>query len=165
MIHIVKGFGVVNKAEVDVFLELSGFFYDPMDFGNLTSGSFAFSKSTLNIWKFSVLILLKPNLENFECYFARMWDECNCAVVWIFFGTAFLWDWNENWPFPMKRLSSVTYEVTKINADREKENAKGLHLCLYRKSPGGLETASVLTTDDIMTPSSWQISLSGQLFY
>ena len=65
----------------------------------------------------------------------------------------------------MKRLSSVTYEVTKINTDREKENAKGLHLCLYRKSPGGLETASVLTTDDITTPSSWQISLSGQLCY
>ena len=72
MIHIVKGFGVVNKAEVDVFLELSGFFYDPMDFGNLTSGSFAFSKSTLNIWKFLVHVLLKPHLENFECYFARM---------------------------------------------------------------------------------------------
>lgn len=65
----------------------------------------------------------------------------------------------------MKRLSSVIYKVTKINSDREKENAKGLHLCLYRKSPGGLETASVLTTDDIVTLSSWQISLSGQFCY
>jgi len=118
-----------------------------------------------SIWKFTVHILLKPGLENFEHYFTSVWDECNCAVVWVFFGIAFLWDWNENWPFPMKRLSSVIYKVTKINSDREKENAKGLHLCLYRKSPGGLETASVLTTDDIVTLSSWQISLSGQFCY
>ena len=97
----VKGFSVVNEAEVDVFLELSCFFYDATGPGNLISGSFAFSKSTLNIWKFSVLILLKPNLENFEHYFASMWDECNSAGIWTFFGTAFLWDWNENWPFPV----------------------------------------------------------------
>ena len=58
-----------------------------------------FFKSSLNIWKFSVHKLLKPHLENFEHYFASVWDECNCAVVWTFFGTAFLWDWNENWPF------------------------------------------------------------------
>ena len=70
MIHRVKGFGVVNEAEVDVFLELSCFFNDPMDVGNLNSGSSAFSKSTLNIWKFTVHILLKPALENFEPYFA-----------------------------------------------------------------------------------------------
>ena len=69
VIHAVKGFGVVNKAEVDVFLELSGFFYDPMDVGNLIS---AFSKSSLNIWEFLVHILLKPHLENFEYYFASM---------------------------------------------------------------------------------------------
>ena len=72
VIHIVKGFGVVNKAEVDVFLELSCFFYDPMDVHNSISGSSAFSKSTLNIWKFSVHVLLKPILENFEHYFASM---------------------------------------------------------------------------------------------
>ena len=72
VIHTVKGFGVVNKAEVDVFLEFSCFFYDPMDVGNLISGSFAFSKSSLNIWKFSVHILLKPSLEDFEHYFASM---------------------------------------------------------------------------------------------
>ena len=63
---------------------------------NLISGSSAFSKSSLNIWKFTVHILLKPDLENFEHYFASLWDECNCAVVWTFFGIAFLWDWNEN---------------------------------------------------------------------
>ena len=74
-------------------------FYDPTDVGNLISGSSAFSKSTLNIWKFTVQVLLKPGLENFEHYFACVWDECNCAVVWTFFGIAFLWDWNENWPF------------------------------------------------------------------
>ena len=58
-------------------------------------------KSNLNIWKFMVHVLLKPGLENFEHYFANVWDECNCAVVWAFFGIAFLWDWNENWPFPV----------------------------------------------------------------
>ena len=72
MIHIVKSFGVVNKAEVDIFLELSCFFDDPMDVGNLISGSSAFSKSSLNIWKFTVHLLLKPGLENFEHYFAGM---------------------------------------------------------------------------------------------
>ena len=72
MIHIVKDFGVVNKAEVDVFLELSCFVDDPTDVGNLISGSSAFSKSSLNIWKFTVHILLKRGLENFEHYFLSM---------------------------------------------------------------------------------------------
>ena len=100
VIHTVKDFVIVNEAEVDVFLELFCFFSDPTDAGNFISGSFAFSKSSLNIWKFTVPILLKPGLENFEHYFADMWDECNCAVVWAFFDIAFLWDWKENWPFP-----------------------------------------------------------------
>ena len=77
------------------------FFYDPTDVGNLISVSSAFTKSSLNIWKFSVHVLLKPGLENFEHYFASMWDECNCVAVWELFGIAFLWDWNENWPFPV----------------------------------------------------------------
>ena len=72
VIHTVKGFSVVNEAEVDVFLELSCFFYDPADVDNLISGSSAFSKSSLNIWKLSVHILLKPSLENFEHYFTSM---------------------------------------------------------------------------------------------
>ena len=72
-----------------------------MDVGNLISGSSAFSKSSSNIWKFTVCILFKPGLENFEHYFASVWDKCNCAVVWAFFGIAFLCDWNENWPFPV----------------------------------------------------------------
>ena len=101
VIYTVKGFGIVNKAEVDIFLELSCFLDDPVDVGNLISGSTAFSKSILNIWKFMVHILLKPDLENFEHCFASLRDECNCVVVWAFFGIAFLWDWNENWPFPV----------------------------------------------------------------
>ena len=72
VIHTYKGFGVVNKAEVDVFLKLSCFFYDPMDVGNLVSGSTAFAKSSLDIWKFSIHKLMKPNLENFEHSFASM---------------------------------------------------------------------------------------------
>ena len=70
MIHTVKGFGIVKKADIDVFLELSCFFDDPADIGNLISGSSAFSKTSLNMWKFSVHILLKPGLENFEHYFS-----------------------------------------------------------------------------------------------
>ena len=70
MIHTVKGFGIVSKAKVDVFLDLSCFFNAPTDVGNLISGSSAFSKSVLNIWKFMVHVLLKPGLENFEYYFA-----------------------------------------------------------------------------------------------
>ena len=101
VIHTVKGFGIVSKTEVDVFLKLSCFFCDLTDVCNLISGSSAFSKTSLTIWKFIVHVLLKPGLENFEHYFASVWDECNCAVVWALFGIAFLWDWNENWPFPV----------------------------------------------------------------
>ena len=103
VIHTVKGFGIVNTAEVDVFLKLSCFFDDPVDVGNLIYGSSAFSKSCLNIWKFMFHILLKPGLENFEHHFTSMWDECNCVIVWAFLGIALLWDWNENWPFPVLR--------------------------------------------------------------
>ena len=101
VIHTVKGFGIVNKAEIVVFLELSCFFDDPANVGNLISGSSAFPKSNLNIWKFMVLVLLNPDLENFQHSFASLWAECNCAVVWAFFGIVLLWDWNENWPFPV----------------------------------------------------------------
>ena len=101
VIHTAKGFGIANKAEIDVFLELSCFFNDPADIANLISRASAFSKTSLNIWQFLVHILLKPGLENFEHYFTNMWDDCNCAVLWAFFGIAFLLDWSENWPFPV----------------------------------------------------------------
>src|SRR5574340_1034247 len=81
VIYTVKGFGIVNKAEIDVFLELSCFFYDPKDVGHLISGSSAFSKTSLNIWKFMVHVLLKPGLENFEHYFTSVRDEDRKSVV------------------------------------------------------------------------------------
>ena len=90
VIHTGKGFGIVDKAEINVFLELPCFLNDPADVGNLISGSSAFSKSSLDIWKFSVHVLLKPHLESFEHYFVSMWDKYNSAVVWAFFGIAFL---------------------------------------------------------------------------
>ena len=90
VVHTVKGFDEVNKAEVDIILELSCFFNDPMDAGNLISGSPAFSKPSLNIWKFMAQVLLKPGLENVEHYFASVWHEYNCMVVWTFFDIAFL---------------------------------------------------------------------------
>ena len=99
--HIVKGFSIFNEAEVDVFLEFPCFFYDPSDVGNLIYGSSAFSKSSLNIWKFSVHVLLKPIVKDFEHFLASMWNKSNCAVVWTFFGITLLWDWNENWHFPI----------------------------------------------------------------
>ena len=98
VIHTVKGFGIVNKAEVNVFPVFSWFFSDPTDVGNLISGSFAFSKTSLKIWKFTIHVLLKPGLENFEHYIVSV---CDCVVVWTIFGIAFLWDWNENWSLPV----------------------------------------------------------------
>ena len=93
MIHTKKGFGIVNKAEVDVFRELSCFFDGPEDIGNLISGSSAFFKTSLNIWKFMVHILLKPGLEILSITLLA----CEMsAIAWAFFGIAFLWDWNEN---------------------------------------------------------------------
>ena len=101
VIHTVKGFGIVKKAEIDVF------FWNSL--------AFPMIQWMLAIWSLVPLAFLNPawtsgisrftycwSLENFEHYFASMWDECNCAVVWAFFGIAFLWDWNENWPFPVQ---------------------------------------------------------------
>ena len=101
VIHTVKGFSIVNEAEVNVFLEFPAFLYDPSDVVNLISDSSAFSKSCLYIWKFSVHVLLKPSLEDFEHYLASMWSECNCAVVWTFFSIAFLWEWKLTFSSPV----------------------------------------------------------------
>ena len=91
----------VNEEKVDVFLEFHCFFYDPVHVGNLIFGSSAFSKSSLCVRNFLFHVLLKPSLKDFEHCFASVWDECNCALVWIFFGISLLWDWNENWLFPV----------------------------------------------------------------
>ena len=85
VIHTVKGFGIVNKAEIDVFLELSCFFHDSVMLAIWSLVPLPFITS-MNIWQFTVHVLVKPGLENFEHYFTSMWDECNCAVVWPFFG-------------------------------------------------------------------------------
>ena len=117
--HTVKGFSMVNEAEVDAFLELSCLFCDSLDIGNLIFGSSTFSKSSLNIRKSSVHVLLKPSLENFEHFFDGMWDECNCAVAWTLFGIAFLWFWSENWPFsvlwPLLSFPNLLYWVKHFN--------------------------------------------------
>ena len=81
VIHTVKGFGIVNKAEIDVFLEVSCFLDDPADVGNLMSGSSAFSKTSLNLWKFMVHVLLKPGLENFELILFFVWEQCTVGDV------------------------------------------------------------------------------------
>jgi len=97
VIHTVRGFYVVNEAEVDVFfLGFPCFLYDPMDVGNVISGFSAFSKSSLYIQNFLVHLLLKPSLKDIEHHLASMWNERNCTHVRTFFGTVLLWDWNEN---------------------------------------------------------------------
>ena len=101
VIRIVKGFGVVSKAEVDVSLVLSCFFDNPTDVGNLISGSSSFSKPSLNIWKFLVHVMLKTSLEDFERNLTGMGDECNCPVAWTLLSTALLGNWGEDWPFPL----------------------------------------------------------------
>ena len=112
VIHTVKDFGLVKKSTSRCFSQTVfliqwcwqfdlWFFDDPTDVGNLISGSSAFNKSSLSIWKFTVHILLKPDLEDFEHYFTIVWNECNCVVVWTLFDIAFLRGWNENWPFPV----------------------------------------------------------------
>ena len=97
VIYTVKGFGIVNEA--DVFLKFSYFLYDPTDVGNLISGSSAFSKSSLNIWKFSVHVLLKPSLENFQHYSATMWDECAHLTKQV------QWQWNKVYPWKRKGIN------------------------------------------------------------
>ena len=121
VIHTVKGFGIVNKGEIDVFLEHFCFYSDLMDVGNLISGSSAFSKSSLNIWKFMVHVLLKPGLHNFEDYFTSVWDECNCVVVWAFFGRridAFeLWCWRRLLKVPWTARRSIQSNLKEIKPE------------------------------------------------
>ena len=99
MIHTVKDFSIVNGTKVVIFLKFLCFLHDPMNASNLFSGSSAFSKPSLYIWKLPVHVLLKSSLKDFEHNLASMWNEHSCMVVWTVFGFALLWDWNENWPF------------------------------------------------------------------
>ena len=99
-----KAFSIVNKAEVDVFLEFPCFLYDLTNIGNLISDSSAFSKPSLYICKLSIQVLLKPSLKDFEHNLTSMWNKHSCSVVWTFFGIILLWDWNENWAFPVPWL-------------------------------------------------------------
>ena len=96
MIHTGKGFSVVKEGEVVVFMELPCFLHNPTNVVNLVSGSSASSKTNLYIWKFSVNVLLKPSLKDFEHNLVSKWSEPNCIVVWTFFGISLLWDWNVN---------------------------------------------------------------------
>ena len=145
VIHIVKNFKLVNEAEVDVFLLLPYFFYDPMNVGNLISGSSAFSKSRLYILGSH---MLKSSLKDFEHNLISMWSECNYVIVWIFFGIALLWDWNGNWLFPINLpdfrlyykatvVKTVRYRHKNINIDRwnkiENPCSYG-HLIFYKGS-------------------------------
>ena len=94
--------------------------YDPMGVSNLISGSSAFSKSSLYTWKLSVHILLKPCLKDFKHYHASVWNEHNCVVVRTFFGIALLWDWNENWPFPVQQTTSHFFITLFLNNNKTK---------------------------------------------
>ena len=165
VIHTVKGFGIVNKAEIDVVLELSCFFDDSADVGNLISGSF--SKASSNIWRFTVHVLLKPGLENFERYFTSVWDECNCAVVWVFFGIAFLWDLNENWPLACGHcwvfqicwhIESSTFTVSYFRIWNSSTGIPSPQLALFIR-PTWLPKA-YLTSHSRMSGSRWVITPS-----
>ena len=127
MIHTIKGSGVVNKAEVDLlfiyfFLEFSCYFCDPTDVAILISGFSAFSKPRLYIQKFSVHVLLKPSLKDFEHYLASMWNECNFAIVWTFHGIALLWDgMRTDSPvlLPLLSFPNLLWETVHIIRDKE----------------------------------------------
>ena len=101
MIHTVKGFSIVDETEVDVFLEFPCFFYNLVNVSNLISGSFSFSKLSLDIWKFLVCIMLKPSMQDFKHDLTSMGDKCNYPMVSTFFGTTLLGNWYEEWNFPV----------------------------------------------------------------
>jgi len=160
VIYTVKGFSVVNEAEVDVFLELSCFFYDPTDVGNLISGSSAFSKSSLNIWKFSVHVLLKTSLENFEYYFAIMWNVYNSLAL-PFLGL----EWKLTFSSPV-----ATSEFSEICWHIEHSTLTASSLRIWKSSAGipspplalfiGMFPEALLTLYSRMSGSRWVITPS-----
>ena len=137
-----------------------------MDVGNLVSGFSAFSKSSLSIWKFSVHVLLKSSLEDFEHDLAIMWNECNCAVVYTFFGIALLWDWNENWPFPVLghcwvfqicwHIECSTFTASSFRIWNSSTGTPSLPLALFIV----MLPKAHLTSHCWLSGSSWVITLS-----
>ena len=101
LIHTVNGFSVVSEAAVDVFVEFPCFLYDPVDVAIWPLVPLPFLNPAWTSWSSRFMYCSKSSLKDFEHYLASMWNECSCAVVWTFFGFAVLWDWNENWPFPV----------------------------------------------------------------
>ena len=119
LVSLCLGFSEVSKAKVDVFLEFPCFLHDPMNVSNLISSFSAFSKPSLYICKFSVHILLKASLKDFQHNLASAWNECNCMVMWTLFSIVFPWDWNENWSFLVlwPLLSFPTHGKVMTNLD------------------------------------------------
>ena len=136
VIHTVKGFSVVNEAEVDVFLEFLCFFYDPTAVGNLISSSSALSKSILNMWEFLVHILLKPSLKGFKHDLASMWDECNALVVWAFFALPFF-EIGMNWPFDSCGHCWVFQICWHIECNTFTASSLGFEITLHYMLSGG----------------------------
>ena len=166
-----KVFSVVNEVEVAIFLEFPCFFYDPTDVGNLISGSSPFSKSRLYIWKLSVHVLLKPSLKDFEHYLASMWNESSCMIVWIFFGIELLWNWNENWTFPVSKPGfnstwNVNFQMFKLGL--EKAEASEIKLptstgsLKKQESSGKTSTYALLTMPKPLTV--WITTNCGKFF-
>ena len=145
------------------------FFYDPTDVGNVISCSSAFSKLRLYIWKFSVHILLKPSLKDFEHYLASMWNECNCVVLWTFCGIALLWDWNENWLFPvlwpaLRHIESSTFTASPFRISSSSAGIPSPPLALFIV----VLPKAHLTSQSRMSGSRWVITpswLSGSWRY
>ena len=142
VIHTVKGFGIVNKAEADGFLELCCFFNDPVDVGNLISGSSAFPKSSLNILKFMVHVVLKPGLESFEHHFTSVLDECNCSLSSLWHCLSLGLEWKLTFSSPV-----ATAEFSKFAGILGWKKHK-----LESKLPGEISITSAMQ----MTPPLWQ---------
>ena len=109
-----------------------------MDVVNLISGSSAFYKSSLYIWNFWVYVLLKTSLKDFEHNLAGIWNECNCMVIWTFFGLAFLWDWNENWPFPVIKHFIITALYFKLETTELWLRTNSLPFSFSSSTPSGV---------------------------
>ena len=111
MTHIVEGFGIVDETEVDVFLEFPSFLYDPVNVGYLIFGSSSFSKPSLGIWMFLVLIMLNPRMQDFRHDLTSMGNECNCPMVNTSFSMTLLGNWDEDWPFPVLWVFQICWHV------------------------------------------------------